>query len=162
MEKKNAGFTLMEILITIAIIGIVTAIAIPNFLTLLPRWRAKAAATDLFSNLQLAKITAVRKGQNVSVTFTGNSYVIGLINKTVQLSEYKSGIEFRGPAPEYRTVDVSPLIFNSRGMLTTAEGYAYLSPGNLADSDPDKVYYRAGATTAGVITMQMKVGNEWK
>jgi prepilin-type N-terminal cleavage/methylation domain-containing protein len=162
MEKKNAGFTLMEVLITIAIIGIVTAIAIPNFITFLPRWRAKVAATDLFSNLQLTKMTAIRKGQNVSVTFTGNSYVIGLINKTVQLSEYKSGIEFRGPAPEYRTVEVSPLTFNSRGMLTTAEGYAYFSSGDIADGDPDKVYYRAGATTAGVISMEMKVGDEWQ
>jgi len=162
MEKKNAGFTLIEVLIVIAIIGIAAAVAVPNFLSSLPGWRTKAAATDLFSNLQNAKMLAIRKGQNVSVSFAGNSYTVSFINKTVQLSEYKSGVEFRGPAPEYRTVDVSPLTFNSRGMLISTEGYAYFSSGDVADSDSDKIYYRAGATTAGVVQMQKKEGTEWK
>ena len=157
MEKKSAGFTLVEILITIAIIGIVAAIAIPNFLTVLPKWRAKSAATDLFSNLQLAKMTAIRQGRDCSVTFsTGpDQYQISLLNKTVSLATYGSGLQFRGPAPQFTTFETSPLTFNSRGMLTSSQGYTYFTN---ADQN---VYYRAGATSAGVVVLQKLEGGQW-
>lgn len=185
--KKNAGFTLIEVIIVIAIIGITAAFAIPTFLKQLPNWRAKAATTDLFSNLQLAKVTAISKGTNCAVTFTGDpgggvpsQYQINIVNtagavlqvmKTVSLADYGSEVEFRGPEPEYRRFDSNPLsaasytlTFNSRGMVPTggSAGFVYFSSGKFADLDPEKTYYRAGVTTAGVIQMQRKEGDEFK
>lgn len=46
MDKK--GFTLVEIMIVVAIIGLLAAIAIPNFV----RARAKAQATSCIANLK--------------------------------------------------------------------------------------------------------------
>ena len=108
MNTKNAGFTLIEVLIVIAIIGIAAGIGVPTFLKMLPNWRTKAATTDLFSNLQLAKLTAIRKGQDCVVTFTGNpaskncQYQISIINKTDSLADYGRSVVFRGPNPEFR------------------------------------------------------------
>lgn len=47
MKKK--GFTLVELLIVIAIIGIIAAIAIPNLLTALQKGKQKATAGDMKS-----------------------------------------------------------------------------------------------------------------
>jgi len=72
MQKQN-GFTIVELLIIIALIGIVTAIAIPNFMQWLPNYRLRAATQDLLSNFQKAKLAAVKGNVNVAVCFKNDN-----------------------------------------------------------------------------------------
>jgi len=190
MNKKNAGFTLIEVIIVIAIIGIASAVAIPAFLDILPNWRTKAAATDLFSNLQLAKLTGIRKGMDAGIIFSGDpdagvacQYKVVLLEtdlvtirqtiKTVALADYGSQVVFRGPVagpifPRFSSdTPARPatwkLTFNSRGMLNgNAALYVNFGSMKYADTDPDRTYYRAGATNAGVIQMQKYEGSTWQ
>ena len=76
MVEKSPGFTVVELLVTIAIIALVSAIAVPHFIGWLPDYRLRAAAHDLFSNFQKAKLTAVKRNVNTTVCFHGSGYVM--------------------------------------------------------------------------------------
>lgn len=52
--KDERGYTLPEVLTAVAIVGILTAIAVIIFLALLERWRVEAAADQLASDMRLA------------------------------------------------------------------------------------------------------------
>ena len=71
---KNSGFTLIELMIVIGMISILSAIAIPSIMKWLPNYRLKAEARNLYSNMQKAKIEAVKRKQNVLISFVTGSY----------------------------------------------------------------------------------------
>ena len=68
-EKLLSGFTLIEVLMTIVVLAILAAVAVPGFSVWLPNYRLKAAARDMVSNFQLAKLTAVKRNTNCAITF---------------------------------------------------------------------------------------------
>lgn len=61
------GITLVEALITLAIVVIITAISAPNLSTMLKSRQAKNAAQDLETMLELARSEAVRLARTVSL-----------------------------------------------------------------------------------------------
>ena len=146
-KKNESGFSVVELLTTIAIIAILAAIAIPAFSGWIPKYRLKMAARDLYSNMQLAKLTAVRKNQNCSINFSTSpdSYTVSLVNKTVVLGDYGSRVKFDDPT-HLLTFMTSPLTFNPRGLSNS--GYVYLS------NDKNSAYFRVGPLSSGAIILQ--------
>jgi len=70
------GFTLTEIIVALAIIAILTAIAIPNWSTLLPTYALNSAARQVQSELHRLKSRAVAENANFRVVFSGSTYTI--------------------------------------------------------------------------------------
>ena len=172
--KKKAGFTIIELVVALAIMGIAVSVAIPGFSRWLPDYRLKAAATELYTNLQLAKMYAIRDNTKWGLSFnTGvGGYVFrrGGVSQTeptpIWLARYKGGVAFgAGNATDTFPSSGSPpaisvtfpsneVTFNARG-LADFEGYVYLQNSKNAA-------YAVGALTTGFILMRKWTGTAWE
>lgn len=69
MGKNEKGFSLFELIIVIAIISILSVIAVPNFLAWRTSSNLRGSAFNLKSDMQMAKIRAIKDGRNVVMKF---------------------------------------------------------------------------------------------
>lgn len=76
----------------IAIIGVLSAIALPSLLGNLPEKRLKNAARNLYSDMQRARLQAVKENTPLTVTFDPDkgaySYLVSGTTREVSLTEY--------------------------------------------------------------------------
>jgi len=75
--EHDTGFTLIELMVTIAIAGILIGIAIPSFTSIITSNRLTTSANELVTALNFARSEAVKRGQQVVVRKTGAEWENG-------------------------------------------------------------------------------------
>lgn len=65
VREREAGFTIIETMVVVAILGVLAALAAPSFHSLIERWRVRQTADQLASSLTLARSEAIRRGGGV-------------------------------------------------------------------------------------------------
>jgi type IV fimbrial biogenesis protein FimT len=69
MKMKSDGFSLAELMVTMAVFAIAASIATPSFVGLLPNYELRSAAREMYSNFQNAKMIAARRSLPCAVRF---------------------------------------------------------------------------------------------
>jgi len=85
--RTSNGFTLLELLVVLAICGILSAMAVPHVVKWLDNTRLRTTVMDLFADLQHARMMAARTSRNVILIFNtdkqgmlDNTYIIFVDN----------------------------------------------------------------------------------
>lgn len=76
-QSMMIGFTLIEVMMTITILGILLTIALPAFYNFIIDQRLKNASFELNSSLQYARSEAVKRMQSVSIRPVGGNWANG-------------------------------------------------------------------------------------
>lgn len=161
--ERNHGFTLMETMITIAIIAILAAVSMPGIAVFMPNYRLKIAVQDVFSNMQNAKMEAIKTNTDYPITFDDGNDSYNLNGaKDVMLSDYKSGIKYgRPPASGSLVIEytLKTVTFNSKGMTNQdpTAGYEWIYLKNNKDQ-----FYRIGTLATGIIKLQRWNGSNFE
>ena len=70
--NKQSGVTLIELIVIIAILAVVAGIAVPNFLSYLPKNRLNGAARQVMGDLMAARMQAVSQNTTVTVAWVSD------------------------------------------------------------------------------------------
>lgn len=66
-HSKQSGFTIIELMIVVAMAGILLAVAVPSFQTTLKDSRIRTSATDVYLSLVMARSEAIKRNANITV-----------------------------------------------------------------------------------------------
>jgi len=131
-QKKNGGFTLIELMIVILMIGILSAIVVPNIGTWMSNYSVSKNANDTLSALKFARAQAINLSETIIFSFDteGFSMVVDEnLNSTIDSTDPVLQSEIYHRTVTIITNTIGPTInFNQRG-IPSASGLIRLDNG---------------------------------
>lgn len=124
--RRQAGFTLTELLAVVAVIAVLTSLAMPSFTNIISRNRAKGAATDLYVALTKARSEAVKRNANVTLSPNAGGWQAGwqttdALNNVLDTHAAVNGVTIaNGPAN---------VVYQSSGRIQGAAAPSFLITG---------------------------------
>ena len=68
--RNDHGFSLIEMLIVMALVGIIMGIALPGLYTNVPKWHVRGTARDISAKLMVARLKAIQDNKLYAIKFT--------------------------------------------------------------------------------------------
>ena len=160
-EKMPRGYTLVELIVTIAIIAIMMAAAVPAVNGYLRRHASQHAADELYGDIQLARMRAARNNQRCQIQFNvpaanqytlidvdNNGTVIGNF-KTGDLTRFRGNISFAGSPLAADNAPFTTVEFFPTGILNAPVTAPANADSIFITNAANDVFYRVMITAAG-------------
>ena len=118
--KHRTGVTLIELMVTLTVVGILAAIAAPSMSTFITNQKVKTTSFDLYSSFLLAQSEAIKRNASVSITPISSNWENGWTLTTPDPTNDSATLTLR------RQEAISGItITDSRGANPTAVSYGH-------------------------------------
>lgn len=144
--NKEHGFTLVELITTMAIFSIVAATAIPNFSSWRNNYQIRAESDRVHMDLILARMTAIKNNNNVVVTFLPASQTYSILNDT-----NNNGTADTGETLKSRALENNVQFGFSGGSITDMDNNSVSETVKMGPSDIVTFDARGQASVSGVL-----------
>ncbi|WP_443612569.1 GspH/FimT family pseudopilin [Acinetobacter pseudolwoffii] len=114
--RKQSAFTLIELMITIAILAILATLAAPNLGQMLRNTKVNTSSGDILSFLQQSRTQAIRLGKPVTVCGSSDGLNCLGVNKT----NWSTGLIATYPVTDSTTIVIQQLTFENSQLSITA------------------------------------------
>lgn len=123
-RNKQSGFTLIEMMIAIAILAILAAIAVANFPSMMTRFRLSGATRQVMGDLMAARMKAVNLNRRVKVFFFNDHQykICDDANNNGTVADGEGDVQIKNIQDKYFDVTFSSTndpIFSPRGTATS-------------------------------------------
>lgn len=111
------GFTLIELAITILVLGVLVTLALPSFRTWMLNIQIRNASESILTGIQRARAEAIGRNTNINFILAADSaWTINVVNPA---STIESRLASEGSQKVTRTVtpDATTLTFNNLGLV---------------------------------------------
>ena len=140
LRMTSSGFTLIELMVTIAVLAIIVSIAAPSIIAQLAQGQIKATSTLIQTSISRAKSESTIRRSSITWSYNNTNALITLVDNGTTLASYnlnpKSSLTFN-PS------EVTTLVIDKEGSITTPTGGAVNIAIDIGDT-------RVGATTQRV------------
>ncbi|SNS33001.1 type IV fimbrial biogenesis protein FimT [Noviherbaspirillum humi] len=154
-SPEEQGFTLVEMVVTVALAGTLAAMAAPSFSGFVAGQRAKNAATEIYSSLARTRSEAITRGGDVTLAPKNGAWVNGwqitdanskASSKVLDDKSAFSGLTIAGPTSVvYRSS--GRLQSGSAPMFVVQSGTGSGNGNQCVSADPSgRPYIKAGTT----------------
>lgn len=128
-RQRCVGFTLVELMVTISLLAILLALAVPSFRVWINNTRVRTAAQVLQDGLRLAQAEAVRRNRTVSFFLTNDA------NPTATSATAANGSNW--------AVRVLPLVTGENAVFVRAGALTGVTSGVTVTNGPTIVCFNA-------------------
>lgn len=158
--KQSAGFSLIELMVIVAIVGVLAVIGLPSYNTWVQNSRVRNGAESILDGLQLARSEALARNATIDFVLTdaATSWSLGCLNVSATCpAAIQSRSSNEGSGSTSATLNnasvANTVRFNGLGTLVNAGGAMTIDVDSTVLSAADSRELRIQISTGGSVRL---------